>query len=213
MEECSITREEIDNALNMRHTRKLQEKISRAKVAVAGLGGLGSHIAFSLARAGVGHLHLIDFDRVELTNLNRQQYFIDQVDMYKTEALKENIQRINPYLDICTDCIRLEEDNIQTVLRQDLYICEALDIPEYKAMLVQKVREVFPEKYLVAASGMAGYGDSNMIVTRKISSHFYLCGDEKTEAGEGAGLMAPRVAVCAGHQANMILRLIIGLNE
>lgn len=210
METDNITRQEIERALQERHTGKIQKKIRKAKVAVAGLGGLGSHIAFALARMGVGHLHLIDFDKVELTNLNRQQYFLDQIGMYKTEALKQNLLKINPYLEIRTDCVHLEESNIKTVLLEDKFICEAFDVPENKAMLAQTVLENFPEKYLVAASGMAGYEDSNAILTRKISSHFYLCGDEKTEAQKGAGLMAPRVLICAGHQANMILRLILG---
>lgn len=71
-----LTREEIRSALEERHTKEIQDRLSKAKVAVAGLGGLGSNVAFSLARIGVGHLHLLDFDRVDITNLNRQQYFM-----------------------------------------------------------------------------------------------------------------------------------------
>lgn len=208
-----LTEEEINRALTDRHTPEVQEKISRAHVAVAGLGGLGSNIAVSLARIGVGHLHLIDFDRVDITNLNRQQYFTDQIGMPKTEALRENLQRINPYLEIRTDCLRVTQDNAKDLFREDTYICEAFDVPENKALLAQALLENFPEKYLVAASGMAGYGDSNEIHTRKITQHFYLCGDEKTEACEGRGLMAPRVALCAAHQANMVLRLILEENS
>ena len=210
MRDIRITEEEISQALIDRHTEEVQARIRAARVAVAGLGGLGSNIAVSLARIGVGHLHLIDFDRVDVTNLNRQQYFADQVGMYKTEALRENLLRINPWLELRTDCLRVTEENAAELLRDDAYICEAFDIAENKAMLAGEVLEHFPEKYLVAASGMAGYGDSNEIRTRRVTSHFYLCGDEKTEAEEGRGLMAPRVALCAAHQANMVLRLILG---
>ena len=66
------SREVMREALNIRHGEDLQNKICAARVAVCGLGGLGSNIAIALARAGVGHLHLIDFDRVDLTNLNRR---------------------------------------------------------------------------------------------------------------------------------------------
>ena len=66
---------------------------------------------FPLARIGVGHLHLIDFDRVDVTNLNRQQYFMRQIGRYKTDALKEELLEINPYLDIRTDCVRVTEEN------------------------------------------------------------------------------------------------------
>ena len=130
--------------------------------------------------------------------------------MYKTEALRENLLRINPWLELRTDCLRVTEENAAELLRDDAYICEAFDIAENKAMLAGEVLEHLPEKYLVAASGMAGYGDSNEIRTRRVTSHFYLCGDEKTEAEAGRGLMAPRVALCAAHQANMVLRLILG---
>lgn len=204
-----ITKEQLEDALQKRHGLKIQEALSEAKVAVAGLGGLGSNIAVSLARIGVGHMHLIDFDRVDITNLNRQQYFIHQIGMYKTDAIKENLHRINPYLDVHTDCIKIQEKNICELFAPDEYICEAFDVPEYKAMLVNSIMENLPGKYLVAASGMAGYEDSNKISTKKITDHFYLCGDQSDSDGEMPGLMAPRVALCAAHQANMIVRLIL----
>ena len=86
-----LTKKEIRDALEERHSKEVQDKLSNASVAIAGLGGLGSNIAFALARIGVGHLHLIDFDKVDLTNLNRQQYFIRHIGMYKTDALKEEL--------------------------------------------------------------------------------------------------------------------------
>ena len=160
MGDIRITEEEMRQALNDRHTEGVQSRISAARVAVAGLGGLGSNIAVSLARIGVGRLHLIDFDRVDVTNLNRQQYFADQVGMYKTEALRENLLRINPWLELRTDCLRVTEENAAALLRDDMYICEAFDDAGNKAMLVREVLEKLPGTYLVAASGMAGYGRS-----------------------------------------------------
>ena len=204
-----VTRQELNDALAERHGRKLQEIFSRAGAAIAGLGGLGSNVAFSLARTGIGHLHLIDFDRVDITNLNRQQYFIHQIGMYKTEALKENLLKINPYLDIHTDCVKVEEGNVRELLAEDRYICEAFDKAENKAMLVNTVLEYFPEKYLVAASGMAGFGESNRIRTRKVTEHFYLCGDGTSDAEEGICLTAARAALCAAHQANLIVSLML----
>ena len=203
------TREELHQALVCRHTGAVQRHLSKAWVAMAGLGGLGSNIAIFLARIGVGHLHLIDFDRVDITNLNRQQYFIHQIGMVKTEALTDILLAINPYLTIRKDCVRVTRENVPELFRDDTYICEAFDVPENKAMLAEAVLENFPEKYLIAASGMAGYGDSNLIRTRKISSHFYLCGDEAAEVYEGHSLMAPRVALCAAHQANLVVELIL----
>ena len=204
-----LTKEEIDAALEARHSRTVQERLRAGKVAVAGLGGLGSNVAVSLARIGVGHLHLIDFDRVDVTNLNRQQYFMRQIGRYKTDALKEELLEINPYLDIRTDCVRVTEENLEALFREEEIVCEAFDDPECKAMLVNGILERFPEKIIVSASGMAGYGQSNEIRTRKIGKNFYLCGDGVSDSGNGMGLMAPRVAVCAGHEANLIAELLI----
>ena len=203
------TKKQIDEALEYRHTKGVQDKISQAAVAVCGLGGLGSNIAFALARCGIGRLHLIDFDVVDLSNLNRQQYGINQIGKPKPDALKEELLQINPYLDIHTDFIKLSEENIFNLLKEEEYICEAFDVPEQKAMLTNYILENMPDKYLVGASGMAGYGNSNAIVTKKIMSHYYICGDGVSEINENYGLMAPRVMICAAHQANMILQLIL----
>ena len=204
-----LTEQEIFDALCERHTRPVQEKLSAARVAVAGLGGLGSNVAVALARIGVGHLHLIDFDRVDITNLNRQHYFMRHLGRYKAEALPEQLREINPYLEIRADCVRVTEENISELFAGDEIICEAFDVPENKAVLVYGILERFPEKYLVAASGMAGFGRSNEIRTRRITDHFYLCGDGETAPSPGNGLMAPRVAICAVHEANLIAELII----
>lgn len=203
-----ITKEQIQRALRERHSAGVQDKLDHARVAVAGLGGLGSNVAFALARIGVGHLHLIDFDRVDLTNLNRQQYFLRHLGMYKTDALKEELLQINPYLDIRTDCVRVTEGNLPELFAEDPIVCEAFDSPEAKAMLVNGILEHFPQAFLVSASGMAGYSDSNRIQTRKITDHFYLCGDGIAQPGPGYGLMAPRVALCAAHEANCIAQYI-----
>ena len=209
MEEKRLTKEEIRQALIERHTLPVQERLERARVAIAGLGGLGSNVAFFLARIGVGHLHLIDFDRVDITNLNRQQYFMRHIGMYKTDALREELEQINPYLEIVTDRVKVSQENLASLFAEDGIVCEAFDDPEAKAMLVNGILEHYPGKLLVAASGMAGYGASNEIHTRKVGSRFYLCGDETSEAGGDRGLMAPRVAICAAHEANLITEYII----
>ena len=108
----TLTKEEIYTALDERHSPETQKLLSAGNVAIAGLGGLGSNVAYALARIGVGHLHLIDFDVVDITNLNRQQYFMEHIGMYKTDALKSLLLKINPYLDIRTDCVKVTDDNL-----------------------------------------------------------------------------------------------------
>ena len=176
----TLTKEEIYTALDERHSPETQKLLSAGNVAIAGLGGLGSNVAYALARIGVGHLHLIDFDVVDITNLNRQQYFMEHIGMYKTDALKSLLLKINPYLDIRTDCVKVTDDNLQELFADTTIVCEAFDNPEAKAMLVNGILEHFPEKKLVSATGMAGYGSSNTIITKRIMKNFYLCGDGVT---------------------------------
>lgn len=203
-------KEDFEKALIMRHGKKLHEKLSKGSVAICGLGGLGSNIAISLARAGIGRLHLIDFDRVDLTNLNRQQYAVSQLGEYKTEALKANLLNIAPYCELKTDTVKITEDNAKNLLFDEDIICEAFDKAEQKAMLVNCVLEKLPEKYLVAASGMAGIGSANSIKTRKLTDKFYLCGDEISDAYEKAELVPSRVMICAAHQAHTVIRILAG---
>ena len=207
------TKEEWTQALEMRHGAELQNAFSSATVAVCGLGGLGSNIAISLARAGIGKLILIDFDRVDITNLHRQQYKADQIGMYKTAALADNLREIAPYIEIEVHTERITEENAVTLLKDADIICEAFDDAECKAMLTNTVLSELPEKYLVAASGMAGMGTPNSIRTRRITDNFYLCGDGVSDSADGLGLIAPRVMLCAAHQAHTVLRILAGQLE
>lgn len=204
------SKEEWLRALTERHGEHLQEKLLHTTVAVCGLGGLGSHIAICLARAGIGKLILIDFDQVDLTNLHRQQYKAAQIGMTKCDALAENLSEISPYTEIETHNVKITNNNMNELLQNADIICEAFDRAEEKAMLVDGIFERMPEKYLVAGSGMAGLGSANTIKTRKITSHFILCGDEASDVADGIGLVASRVMLCAAHQAHAVIRIIAG---
>ena len=202
------TKEEWYSALSERHGEKIQNIFESATVAICGLGGLGSNIAFALARAGIGKLILIDFDSVDITNLHRQQYKANQIGMEKTEALKDNLLEIAPYVAIETHSVRISENNAEELLEEADIICEAFDDAECKAMLVNLVIERMPIKYLVTASGMAGFGSANTIQTRRVSKQFYICGDGTSDVQSEGSLVASRVMLCAAHQAHTVLRIL-----
>lgn len=204
---------ELEAMMAARHTPGVHQKLKSGRVAIAGLGGLGSNIAVSLARIGVGYLRLIDFDVVEPSNLNRQSYTVHHLGLPKTEALKQQITDINPFIDVDTQAVRITEQNIQGLLGDIDIVCEAFDQPTQKTMLVHTILWELPQVKIVAASGMAGFESANQIVTKRRLNNLYVCGDGVTEARMGQGLMAPRVQICAGHQANMVLRLLLHIEQ
>jgi len=214
---CALTgipsKEAMDEQLCFRHGKENQAKIEKATVAICGLGGLGSNIAVALARAGVGRLILIDFDRVDVSNLHRQQYKAAQVGRYKAEALAENLAEIAPYIKVEPHVARMTEENCAELLASATVVCEAFDVAQAKAMLVNLVLTELPEKYLVAASGMAGFGSPNTIQTRRKSKRFYLCGDLVSDVNDVIGLVSARVMLCAAHQAHTVLRILTGQFE
>ena len=207
------TKSEWMDALIACHGLDLHKQFSSATVAICGLGGLGSNIAIALARAGIGKLILIDFDRVDITNLHRQQYKANQIGLYKADALAESLLEIAPYTEIKTVTAKITEENFADLLKGADVVCEAFDNAEAKAMLVNGVLEQLPDCYLVAASGMAGMETPNTIRTRKVMKRFYLCGDEKNDVADTIGLVAPRVMLCAAHQAHTVLRILAGEYE
>ena len=128
--------EELENMMMARHTPTVHQKLKQGRVAIAGLGGLGSNIAVMLARIGVGQMLLVDFDIVEPSNLNRQSYYIRHLGMPKTQALKEQLAEINPFIQVETQTIRVEAENVASLFDGYSILCEAFDKPEVKAMLV-----------------------------------------------------------------------------
>lgn len=202
--------EEMEHFLYARHTPGVQERIKGSSVGVMGLGGLGSMVAVSLARIGVGRLILADFDVVEPSNLNRQQYFAGQIGMKKTEALKQNLALINPYVEVDAIDTLLTEDSIPQIFGAVDVLAECFDDAAMKAVALRVALTRLKLKGYVGASGLAGYGDNNSIRTRKLYPGIFLVGDGESAAGPRVGLMAPRVGIAAHHQANQILRILLG---
>ncbi len=201
-------KEQLRAMMAARHTPGVQAAVEKGRVAVAGLGGLGSNIALSLARLGIGELLLCDYDVVEPSNLNRQQYYVRHLGLPKTLAMKELIEQVNPFVRVKTANVRLTADNAASILGGYPIVAEALDSAQGKAMLIETLLSQ-TDAVVVSGSGMAGFGGCNRIRTRRLMSRLYVCGDGETEATPGRGLMAPRVSVCAGHQADAILSLLV----
>lgn len=207
-----MTETEFKNALIERHGRAVYEKLINSSAVICGLGGLGSNTACALARAGIGRLKLIDFDRVDITNLNRQNYFISDIGRYKTEAQRDIIRSINPVIELETATVMMDEKNSAELTNGYDVVCECFDKAENKAMLINTVLSE-TDRVIVSGSGMAGHFSSNSIVTKKAMNRLYICGDGVSGIEDGNVLMAPRVGICAMHQANMVLRILLDKGE
>jgi sulfur carrier protein ThiS adenylyltransferase len=195
--------------MNLEKTEKIRKKLKKSCVGIAGVGGLGSNAAISLARAGIGRLILVDFDSVEESNLDRQYYFRDQVGKVKVKALKENIKRVNPWMEVEVFNQKLTKGSMDEPFRDADVIIEALDSAEAKTSFIEEIMQKLPNKPLVACSGVAGYGNSERIKTKHIGN-LYLCQDEQARSSDDDVLMAPRVALMANWEANLALEILLG---
>jgi len=182
--------------MNKQKFDKIKEKLSNSSVGIAGAGGLGSNAAVALARAGIGKLILVDFDKIEESNLDRQYYFLDQVGKIKVEALKDNIKRINSTVKVESLNQKLEKGSMEKPFHDVDVIIEALDNAETKTEFIEEILLKLTDKPIVAASGVAGYGNSDRIVTKRFGS-LYMCYDEQAKSSEDDILLAPRVCLMA----------------
>ena len=193
-----------------RHEPRVLAALRSSTVGIAGAGGLGSNVAVSLARAGVGRLIIADFDKIEPSNLNRQQYFTYQIGRRKVEALRENLKKINPFSEYLVHDIKVTRANTGSIFWEADILVEAFDKAEEKGMLINAWLSLYPTRPIIAASGLAGYGNNRKLHTRKLGN-LYICGDEESQCPAGISPMAPRVAVVANMQANLTVQLLVKL--
>ncbi|WP_022851156.1 sulfur carrier protein ThiS adenylyltransferase ThiF [Limisalsivibrio acetivorans] len=202
--------DELEALLMSRHTPGVHNKLKRSKIGIAGLGGLGSNAAVSLARMGVGSLVMVDFDIVTPANINRQHYYIDQIGKKKTDALWESIERINPYSEYVFKDVFLTSENAGEVFEGCDVVIEALDKAEFKTELIQGCSASLPETLIIAASGIAGYEDTLLFKRKRLGRNIVIIGDFENGTDVGIGLMASRVAAAANIQANLAVRYLLG---
>jgi sulfur carrier protein ThiS adenylyltransferase len=193
------------------HFTEIKTHLSKFRVGIAGAGGLGSNCAVALARSGVGTLVIVDYDVIEISNLNRQYYFTSQVGLMKTVALEENIKNINPEVHVISHKKKLDRFNIAEIFSGCDIIVEAFDSSEMKEMLIETVQIRMPGIPLIVGSGLAGWGKTIEITCRKIDDSLYVCGDESTEASDNIPPIAPRVGIVANMQANVVIEILLNI--
>ena len=188
---------------------EIENHLKKFRVGIAGAGGLGSNCAVALARAGIGTLVIADFDKVESSNLTRQYYFLNQIGMMKVDALKDNILRIRPEIQVVIHKVKLDKGNIPSIFAGCNVIVEAFDRSDMKEMLIEAVQSELPGVPLIVGSGMAGWGKNDILKFRKIDETLYVCGDEVSEASDELPPLAPRVGIVASMQANTVVEILM----
>lgn len=194
--------------MELNYIEKLRNFLKKKTVGIAGCGGLGSTCAVNLARAGVGKLIIADFDIVTKENLERQYYFADQVGMLKVHALKHNINRINPDIQVKAFDLKLCTSDIMELFSGCDVLVEAFDKAEMKQMIIETVINQMKEKKLVAGVGVAGWGKTDKLHVLR-SGNLVICGDQESEAGSENPLTAPRVGIVANMEANEVLEILL----
>lgn len=191
-----------------------EERLSRlasVKIGIGGAGGLGSNVAMHLVRSGCQNLTIVDFDRIEASNLNRQFYFTDQVGRFKVEALAENLNRINPELHLRIDTQRITKENVECLFEDCELWIEAFDRVEAKKLFIEAASKL--GRKVVSASGLAGWGNTDALATHRINSKLVIVGDLKSEAARDRPPMSPRVGIAAAKEADIVLTWILGQED
>jgi sulfur carrier protein ThiS adenylyltransferase len=193
-----------------KHDPDILPHLRGSVVGIAGAGGLGSTAAVALARAGVGKIIIADFDKIEITNLNRQQYFLSQVGQVKVRALRANLRKANPFSVYEIHHLKITRANMARIFAEADLLIEAFDRAGQKQMLLEAWLARFPARPIIIASGLSGFGHSLKIKQRRIGN-LYICGDEISQPRRGISPMAPRVGIVANMQANLAIELLVRL--
>ena len=182
-------------------------KIQQTTIGIAGAGGLGSNCASMLVRSGFKKITIVDMDEIEASNLNRQNYFLEQVGTAKVEALAEILYKINPDLELSIINKKVDEANISQLFHGCSILIEAFDKPEYKTLFAETF--VGKKEFVVAVSGLAGFGNSDRIKTHKIRNDFYIVGDLKSGI-DSLPPLATGVTIAAAKQVDLVLEHVLG---
>ncbi len=185
------------------------QTIQSKKIGIGGAGGLGSNCAMMLIRTGFKHFEIIDKDVIDPSNLNRQQYFLDEIGLSKVEMTKKRLLKINPQAEIIIHQKEWNEQNADQFFRGFDFIVEAFDVADWKYRFAQYYSSRFP--VVVSGVGMAGLTQKQPMSVKKIGN-MYICGDRSTDSHQGHPPMAPRVTACASMMAEVVLDLTLGIN-
>ncbi|MBP9853384.1 MAG: sulfur carrier protein ThiS adenylyltransferase ThiF [Candidatus Omnitrophica bacterium] len=206
----SKTRNLFEKGLLRYLTEEQLNTIQSKKIGIGGVGGLGSNVAMILVRSGFMNLEMLDQDVIEASNLNRQQYYYDEIGRVKVDTTKQRLLEINPDLNITAHRIQWNESNGDQFFTGCDFIIEAFDQADFKFRFV----EFYQDKadYVISGNGMAGLMEKKPMVIKKLKN-IYIVGDGSTDSACGHPPMAPRVTACAAGMAEIVLDLTLNIKS
>jgi molybdopterin/thiamine biosynthesis adenylyltransferase len=193
-----------------------QQKLLDAHVLIIGMGGLGSPAAIYLTAAGIGSMTLVDFDRVELTNLQRQiVHHNDDIGIPKVDSAKRNLLSINPNVQITSIDIRPDQQALEKLVQQADVVLDASD--NYDTRFAINAACVAHRVPLVSGAAIRFEGQISVFDKRRHDSPCYNClypvsGDEEQTCSEN-GILAPVVGIIGSMQALEAIKIICAIGE
>lgn len=182
------------------------QKIQSIKIGIAGCGGLGSNIAHALARTGFIHFEIVDKDIIEASNLNRQNYYSDEIGLPKVTTTAKRLSQINSNVQVKTHQLYLTRENMHSYFQDCTILFEAFDNVESKALFLETFAG--SGKLLILGSGLAGIKNTGLPI-QQIKENIYIVGDRTTAVGKDNPPLAPRVMACAALMASVALEKIL----
>lgn len=193
-----------------------QEKLAGARALIVGLGGLGSPASIYLAGAGVGHLTLVDFDRVELSNLQRQiVHATPDIGRLKVESAAQHLKALNPEITIIGIDHALNQNELLNEAQHADIIVDASD--NFKTRFALNAASVKTKTPLVSGAAIRFEGQVSVFDPREPASPCYRClyGPEAAtdQSCAANGVIAPLLGIIGGIQANEALKLLMGIGR
>ena len=193
-----------------------QQRLANARVLIIGLGGLGSPVSMYLASAGVGHLVLVDYDKVDLSNLQRQiVHSTADIDRLKIDSAKKTLAALNPEITITTIDHALEEQELFEQAKLADVIIDASD--NFQTRFAINEASVQAKTPLVSGAAIRFEGQVTVFDPRDESSPCYRClyNDDVTtqETCTANGVIAPLLEIIGSIQANEAMKLIMGIGD
>lgn len=194
--------------------REGQRLLCGSHVCIVGCGALGSMVAMQLAGAGVGHLTIVDFDTVDISNLHRQ-FFFKTADAGKGKAmlLRESIVELNPDAEVTVVGKAVTSESAEDLFRRHDFIVDATDNPCSKSVIERVCAEISKPCCIAGVSGFHGQVMTLLPGDEKFSDIFPdsdMGGFIPCSLG---GVMGPAAALCASVQASEVIKSITGAGE